>query len=63
MNLFWIFYMVFSIIMTFLSSYESRRLLKKMGTLDSRTRAYVVISLVSFWGIMALISMDKAGYL
>ncbi len=56
----WTFIMVFSIIMAFISFYEGPKLLKNIE--DKKTKAYALIGLISVWGVIALLAIEKAGF-
>lgn len=56
----WTFVMVFSIVMAFLSFSEGPKLLKNIE--DKKTKAYALIGLISVWGVIALLAIEKAGF-
>lgn len=56
----WTFIMVLSIIMVFISFYEGPKLLKNIES--KKSKAYALIGIISVWGVIALLAIEKAGF-
>lgn len=56
----WTFIVILSIVMVFVSYLEGSKILKNIT--DKRTKAYALISMISVWGVILLVALEKSGF-